>query len=77
MRKRSKIVCLLFYWGTLNALVNNCSIHKPGLNESQLPLEGSVTLVSSIVVERRRCALQASSLEYKRIKKRDAPLNWQ
>ena len=35
---------------------------KPGLNEPQLPDERSVTLVSSTVVERRRCALQVSSV---------------
>ena len=38
-----------------------CSL-KPGLHEPQLPVEWSVTLVSSIVVERRRCALQVSSV---------------
>ena len=49
---------------------------KPGLHEPQLPVERSVTLVSSVVIERRRCALQVVSvLDYKRIKKRDAPLN--
>ena len=35
---------------------------KPGLHEPQLPVERSVTLVSSIVVERRCCALQVSSV---------------
>ena len=35
---------------------------KPGLHEPQLPVERSVTLVSSIVVERRRCALRVSSV---------------
>ena len=35
---------------------------KPGLHEPQLLVERSVTLVSSIVVERRRCALQVSSV---------------
>ena len=35
---------------------------KPGLHESQLPIERSVTLVSSIVVEQRRCPLQVSSV---------------
>ena len=34
---------------------------KPDLHESQLPVEKCVTLVSSIVEERRRCALQISS----------------
>ena len=34
---------------------------KPSLHEPQLPIGRSVTLVSFIVVERRRCALQASS----------------
>ena len=32
-----------------------CSI-KPGLHEPQLPVERSVTLLSFIAVERRRCA---------------------
>ena len=35
---------------------------KPGLHEPQQPVERIVTLLSSIVVERRRCALQVSSL---------------
>ena len=35
---------------------------KPGLHEYQLPVERSVTLVSSIEVDRRRCALQVSSV---------------
>ena len=35
---------------------------KPGLHEPQQPVERSVTLVSCIVVERRRCALQVSSV---------------
>ena len=35
---------------------------KPGLHESQLPVGRNVPLVSSIVVERRRCALQVSSV---------------
>ena len=35
---------------------------KPGLHELQLPVERNVTLVSSIVVDRRRCALQVSSV---------------
>ena len=34
---------------------------KPGLHESQLPVE-SVALVFYIVVERRGCALQSSSV---------------
>ena len=34
---------------------------KLGLHEPQLPVEKSVTSVSFIVVERRRCALQVSS----------------
>ena len=33
-----------------------------GLHERQLPVEWSVTLVSSIVVEQRRYALQVSSI---------------
>ena len=37
-------------------------ILKPGLHEPQLPVERSVTLVFSLVVERRRCALQVSSV---------------
>ena len=38
---------------------------KPGLHETQLPVERSVTLVSFIVVE-ERCALErvAASLDY-------------
>ena len=35
---------------------------KLGLHEPQLPVARSVTLVSFIVVERRRCALQVSSV---------------
>ena len=35
---------------------------KPDSHEPQLPVEKSVTLVSSIVVERRRCALQVSNV---------------
>ena len=35
---------------------------KPGLHKPQLQVERSVTLVSSIVVERRRCVLQVSSV---------------
>ena len=35
---------------------------KPGLHELQMTVERSVTLVSSIVVERRRCSLQVSSV---------------
>ena len=35
---------------------------KPGLHEPQLQVERSVTLVSSVVVERHRCALQVSSV---------------
>ena len=35
---------------------------KPGLHEPQLSVEWSVILVSSIVVERRYCALQVSSV---------------
>ena len=35
---------------------------KPGLHKPQLPVERSVALVSSIVVERRRCALQVRSV---------------
>ena len=37
-------------------------ILKPGLHEPQRPIERSVTLVFSIVVKRRRCALQVSSV---------------
>ena len=33
---------------------------KPGLHEFQLQVERSVTLVSSIVVEQRCCALKSS-----------------
>ena len=35
---------------------------KPDLQESQLPVEKCVTLVSSIVEERRQCTLQISSI---------------
>ena len=35
---------------------------KPGLHKPQLPVERSVTLVSSIVAERRRCALKVGSV---------------
>ena len=35
---------------------------KPGLQEPQQPVERRVALVSSIVVERRHCALQVSSV---------------
>ena len=41
---------------------SQCCGVKPSLHEIQLPVERSVTLVSSIVVERRRCALQVSSV---------------
>ena len=51
---------------------------KPGLHESQLPVEWSVTLLYSIVVE-RCCWLQraAASLDYNRRNQSDAPLNLQ
>ena len=49
-----------------NAKIYNQNIAKhslkPGLHELQLPVERSVTLVSSIVVEQSRCALQVSSV---------------
>ena len=49
---------------------------KPGLHEPQLPVERSVRLVSSVVVERRSCALQISSVaRYKKIKKPNTRLN--
>ena len=35
---------------------------KPGLHKPQLPVERSITLVSSIVVKRRHCLLQVSSV---------------
>ena len=35
---------------------------EPGLQDHQLPVERSVTLVSSIAVERRRCALHVCSV---------------
>ena len=35
---------------------------KSGLHKPQLPVDTSVTLVSSIVVEQLRCALQVSSI---------------
>ena len=35
---------------------------EPGWHEPQLPVERSVTLVSSIVVEPHRCALKVSSV---------------
>ena len=35
---------------------------KPGLLDPQLPVERNVRLVSSIAVERRRCAPQVSSV---------------
>ena len=35
---------------------------KPGLDEPQLPIGRSVTLLSSLVVERRRCSLLISSV---------------
>ena len=38
-------------------------VRKPGLHKPQLPVERSVTLVSSIVVERRRYALQVRRRE--------------
>ena len=46
----------------LDELVFGVSYLKPGLHEPQLPVERSVTLVSSIVVERRRYALQVSNV---------------
>ena len=45
----------------LNTLIKKCLL-KPALHEPQLSVERSVTLVSSIVVERRRCALQVNSV---------------
>ena len=39
-----------------------CAVLKPGLREPQLPVEMNVTLVSSSVVERPRCAIQVSSV---------------
>ena len=44
------------------AFSNEYRVHdfKLGLHEPELPVERSVTLVSSIVVERRCCALQVS-----------------
>ena len=51
---------------------------QPGLHEPQLPVEKSITLVSSIVIERRRARSKSTALvDYKRIKKRDTPLNLQ
>ena len=56
----------------LNILHENSGLHiisvrsiyklKPGSHEPHLPVERSVTLFSSIVVDRRRCALQVSSV---------------
>ena len=43
-------------------MLSRHSVFKPDLHEPQLPVEGSVTLVSSIVVKRRRSALQVSSV---------------
>ena len=40
---------------------NFCKNLKPGLHEPQQPVERNVALVSSIVVERRCCALKRSS----------------
>ena len=42
-----------------SANIGHC---KAWFNEPQLPVERRVKLVSSIVVERRRCALQVSSV---------------
>ena len=50
-RNKSNILCTLQNKAT-----------KPGLHDSQLPVERRVTLVSSIVVKRRRYALQVSSV---------------
>ena len=38
------------------------STFKPGLHEPQLPVERSISLVSSTVVERHCCALQVSGV---------------
>ena len=51
-KKQASLYCLHIYQ------VQHVIIIKPGLHEPQLPVERSVTLLSSIVVERRRCALQ-------------------
>ena len=54
--KLTMFIFLTFRW------LEATSFLKPGLHEPQLPVERSVTLVSSIEVERRRCALQVSSV---------------
>ena len=43
-------------------MYKNYCFFKTGLHKPQLPVERSITLVSSIVVTRRRCALQVSSV---------------
>ena len=55
MRKPMKII-------VLHDFERGNMVLKPGLYEPQLPVERSVKLVSSIVVKRRRCALQVSSV---------------
>ena len=42
---------------------------KTGLHEPQLSIERRITLVSSIVVKRCRCALQVSSVAQLQLKK--------
>ena len=44
------------------SLKSPCIKLKPSLHEPQLPVEWSVTLIFSVVLERRRCALQVISV---------------
>ena len=57
------LIALSMVYANLNFKLSVASRYlKPGLHELQLPVERSVTLVSSIVVERRCCALKVSSV---------------
>ena len=54
--------------GSLPMSMQPCTV-KPALHQPQLQVEWSVTLVSSIVIERRCCTLKsAASLDCNRIK---------
>ena len=60
--KTAKIIGI---FSKLNKILTPNALLKPGLHEPQLPVERSVALVFSIVVEQSCCALKsAASLDY-------------
>ena len=67
-RMNAKKILTMLYQKSLVYANHNCKLSgasrffKPGLHESQLLVERSVTLVSSVIVERRRCTLQVCSV---------------